>query len=42
MIDRLGAVHAAAVEQQLGAVAEGVFDRVGIEVLVDVGFAAGL
>ena len=32
----VAAVHAAAVDEQLGAVGEGVFDGVGVEVLVDV------
>ena len=35
-VDVVAAVHAAAVHGHLGAVGEGVFDGVGVEVLVDV------
>ena len=40
-IERESAVHAAAVEEHLGSVREGVLHRVGIKVLVDPRFAAG-
>src|SRR5262249_1197735 len=41
-VNVITAIHAATIHRHFPAVGECVFDRIGIEILVDVGFAVGI